>query len=169
MIRTDLKAAGIDYIDEAGKVADFHSLWHTYITNIVKCGASPKIAQQLARHSKITLTMDTYTHLNLFDHSKAMDNLPDLPGMLKNTPPGAEKSSNLRTGTDNQPVSAYKPAYKKLTKNADSGCNQSSIFGTTKGCEIFENAKIVDADNSIQMVQLGQKNNPLSSFDNSGF
>ena len=39
-------------------VFDFHSFRHTFITNLVKGGASPKIAQGLARHSKITVTMD---------------------------------------------------------------------------------------------------------------
>jgi integrase len=58
MIKSDLKAAGIEYEDDAGKTVDFHALRHTFITNLVRTGASPKIAQGLARHSKISLTMD---------------------------------------------------------------------------------------------------------------
>jgi len=42
-------------------------------------GASPKIAQGIARHSKISLTMDTYTHMNLHDHRAALQGLSNLP------------------------------------------------------------------------------------------
>ena len=63
MMKADLIKAGIEYQDDSGRDVDFHALRHTYITNVVKGGASPKIAQALARHSKITLTMDTYGHL----------------------------------------------------------------------------------------------------------
>lgn len=53
------------YVDAAGRVADFHALRHTYITNLATAGVSPKTAQTLARHSTITLTMDRYTHLGV--------------------------------------------------------------------------------------------------------
>ena len=59
MLQKDLELAEIDYIDDSGRVFDFHALRHTFITNLVKGGATPKIAQGLARHSKITLAMDT--------------------------------------------------------------------------------------------------------------
>ena len=58
IMRLDLKAAGIDYVDESGKVADFHSLRHTFITSLANAGIHPSVAQALARHSTITLTMD---------------------------------------------------------------------------------------------------------------
>ena len=62
MIRRDLDEAGIPYRDDAGRVADFHSLRHTFITNLARGGVHPKVAQALARHSTITLTMDRYSH-----------------------------------------------------------------------------------------------------------
>jgi hypothetical protein len=34
MLRIDLGAAGIPYQDESGRFADFHSLRHTFITNL---------------------------------------------------------------------------------------------------------------------------------------
>ena len=49
MLKIDLEEAGIDYIDDNGKFFDFHSFRHTFITNLVKGGVSPKIAQGLAR------------------------------------------------------------------------------------------------------------------------
>ena len=39
-------------------MADFHALRHTFVSNL----ANSKMAQPLARHSTITLTMDRYTH-----------------------------------------------------------------------------------------------------------
>jgi integrase len=37
MFRKDLEAAGIPYIDAAGRYGDFHALRHTFITNLVLC------------------------------------------------------------------------------------------------------------------------------------
>ena len=66
------------YRDDAGRVADFHALRHTFITNLAASGVHPKVAQALARHSTITLTMDRYTHTVLGEQSEALAVLPDL-------------------------------------------------------------------------------------------
>jgi integrase len=93
MLRADLDRAGIDYIDEAGLFADFHALRHSFITNLVLGGASPKTAQELARHSTITLTMDRYTHTYRGDLADALNVLPDLSSV---------SGQKLRaTGTEN--------------------------------------------------------------------
>jgi len=78
MLKPDLGAAGVPVTDDAGRVADFHALRHTYITRLAKAGVSPKVAQTLARHSTITLTMDRYAHVGLADHKRALDALPAL-------------------------------------------------------------------------------------------
>ena len=78
MLRVDLTDAGVAYRDDAGHVVDFHALRHTYITNLARAGVHPKVAQQLARHSTITLTMDRYSHLVIGDLSNALHALPDL-------------------------------------------------------------------------------------------
>jgi integrase len=49
--------------NDSRRVADFHSLRHTFITNPTTCGVYPEDAQLLARHSSITLTLDRYTHV----------------------------------------------------------------------------------------------------------
>ncbi len=83
MIRKDLDAAGIEYKDSEGRVADFHALRHTFITNLARSGVHPKVAQQLARHSTITLTMDRYSHTVLSDLSEAVAALPTIePGQV---------------------------------------------------------------------------------------
>jgi len=98
MFRTDLEAGGIPYVDEAGRVADFHSLRHTFITNLVTSGVNPKVAQALARHSDIKLTMDRYTHLLLDEKRKGLDALPDL---------SSAPESRAATGTDGRGVLAF--------------------------------------------------------------
>ena len=62
----------------SGEVADFHALRHTFISMLASSGVHPKIAQQLARHSTITLTMDRYSHTKLVDLNAAVENLPSL-------------------------------------------------------------------------------------------
>ncbi len=47
--------------DSEGRVVDFHALRATYITMLVKGGATVKQAQDLARHSDPKLTMNVYT------------------------------------------------------------------------------------------------------------
>ncbi len=100
MLRTDMKAARAAWIaeagdnagererrecstflrdrDDAGRVADFHAFRHTFVSLLAQGGVHPKIAQQLARHSTITLTMDRYTHTLHGDLSDSLNVLPDL-------------------------------------------------------------------------------------------
>ena len=90
------------YVDATNRYADFHSLRHTYITRLVKSHASVKVCQELARHSDPKLTFTIYSHVDLADTSRALDNLPGLDN------PQAEKPTAmaLRTGTDNLSVEA---------------------------------------------------------------
>ena len=75
----------------AAGVADFHALRHTFITNLARAGVHPKIAQGLARHSDINLTLRRYSHTVLSDRATAVAALPDL---------GAAAPVSVRTGTD---------------------------------------------------------------------
>ena len=61
----------------AGRL-DFHSLRHTFITNLARAGVHPAVAQELARHSDIRLTMEFYTHTSRLDHKQALELLPDV-------------------------------------------------------------------------------------------
>ncbi len=62
-------------VDAAGQVVDYHSLRHGFITYLVMANVPPKVAQALARHSTITLTMDRYTHLEMGDLVEAVGRL----------------------------------------------------------------------------------------------
>jgi integrase len=45
------------YANHAGRFADFHSCRHLFITSLERAGVRPKVAQTLARHSDIWLTL----------------------------------------------------------------------------------------------------------------
>lgn len=76
MIKKDHVAAGITYKTEEG-TADFHSLRHSFITNLSRAGIHPSDAMVLARHSTITLTMDYYTHVKRDSLQGIIDAQPD--------------------------------------------------------------------------------------------
>jgi integrase len=76
MIAEDREAAGIRTTD--GRALDFHSLRHTFISNLARAGVAPRVAQALARHSTPMLTFGVYAHLGSDDERRALASLPDL-------------------------------------------------------------------------------------------
>jgi hypothetical protein len=96
MIRADLERAGLAYRDSSGRVADFHSLRHSFITTLAMSRAPVKVVQSLARHSTPTLTLGTYSHVGLHDQAGALEALPD----LTSPPSDSEPTSLAATGTD---------------------------------------------------------------------
>lgn len=75
LIRRDLAAAGIPFVDGDGARYDFHALRHQFVSDLVRAGVDPKTAQILARHSAITLTMDVYTHTDQEQIREAVERL----------------------------------------------------------------------------------------------
>jgi integrase/recombinase XerD len=98
MLKADLGAAGIAYVDASGRFADFHALRHSYISLITQGGVHPKLAQRLARHSDINLTMSRYSHTLLADEADALDVLPAFPSVLDGPQP--DRQTLAATGTD---------------------------------------------------------------------
>jgi integrase len=84
------------YRDRDGRVADFHSLRHRFVTELVRAGVAPKDAKELARHSTITLTMDHYSHVSIKDTAGAVARLT-LPTIDR---PDTEPTALRMTGTD---------------------------------------------------------------------
>ena len=72
-VKADLVAAGLDGEDDQGRIVDFHSLRVTFITRLSAAGVHPRTAQALARHSKLELTMRTYTDVRLLDLRGAVE------------------------------------------------------------------------------------------------
>jgi integrase len=78
MIKTDLTAAGIPYVDEHGKYADFHSLRHRFVTdvwltiNTTGAAISPPTSMSFARHRQLSTTM-LYTHVDTSAQLRAIE------------------------------------------------------------------------------------------------
>ena len=90
----------LTYLDSEGRVADFHALRATYITMLVRSGASVKVAQELARHSDPKLTMNVYTQLGVHDLAGALDRLPVIPQARDTNDSHVARA----TGTDGVPL-----------------------------------------------------------------
>ncbi len=120
MFKADLAAAGIDYVDEAGRYRDFHSLRHTTGSLLAASGVHPKVIQSIMRHGDINLTMSRYTHIFRGQESDAVAKLPDFST--------SSNRQQVATGTDNKPVDVAQNNPEKLTPQltptAFSGCNQ---------------------------------------------
>ena len=88
-------------IPEGLRFRDFHSLRHRFGSELAMANVPPKVAQTSMRHSTITLTLDRYSHVGLWDTAGALDKLPPI------TCPGAapEAASMQATGTDGQRIS----------------------------------------------------------------
>ena len=110
MLKADLADTGIEYVDDSGRVFDFHALRGQCASLLAATGAHPKTAQTIMRHSDVNLALNAYTHTLRGQESEAVESLPDLSFT------GGQ--SQKATGTDGRKIesseSAYKPAYKKL-------------------------------------------------------
>ncbi len=67
------------YRDHRGLYADYHGLRHRFCSTLARAGIAPKVAQVLARHSDVRLTLGVYTHVELQDQTNAIAALPGPP------------------------------------------------------------------------------------------
>ena len=153
MLQADLADAGIPYVDDAGRYADFHSLRHSTGSLLAASGAHPKVVQSIMRHSDINLTMSLYTHTLRGQEAKAVENLPDLSLPTK--------ESQSATGTDDQPVGTY----KKLTKKSSFDCKSMSSIDSSQVQELSDTEQNSGGIKPLQMGDLGTKTDRLSSSD----
>jgi integrase len=77
LLRPDLEAAGIPYVDASGLVFDFHSLRAQLATMADAAGVSPRVVQKMMRHSTLELT-GRYTKPRAVDIEAAVSRLPSL-------------------------------------------------------------------------------------------
>jgi site-specific recombinase XerC len=94
MIQADLKDAEIPYTDDSGRDVDFHALRHTFITNLALAGVHPAVAQKLARHSSIELTMKYYTHVL---HKSEVEAIEALKNLSCACPKDAQRRTSLNS------------------------------------------------------------------------
>lgn len=77
-LRRDLKAAGIPYRDERGRVFDFHALRKCLASHLNAAGVPIVTAKEFLRHSTVELTAGVYNDEELHDLRGAADKLPGL-------------------------------------------------------------------------------------------
>jgi integrase len=78
LLRADLAAAGIEYRDARGRVADFHSLRMSLSTHLGAGGVGPTTRQGLMRHSDVRLSLQTYHDEAMDDARAAVEGLPEV-------------------------------------------------------------------------------------------
>ena len=83
MLRIDLYAAGVSHSNESGDI-DFHSLRHTFITDLFLAGVPAVVVQRLARHHDLKVTMG-YSHITYASEIDAIRKLRDLSKTGQNT------------------------------------------------------------------------------------
>jgi len=148
MLKEDLECAGIEYVDAAGRYADFHSLRHCFASILNQSGVSPKVAQSLLRHSTIGLTMDTYTHIGLYDERAALESLPELPSVDGNEN-GRKEAAALKTGTDDLPISSDEKSYRIFTGKPSFDSYKMSSNVSNKDTKVGENTPPDATHNSL--------------------
>jgi len=109
MLKEDLAAANIPYVDDAGRYADFHVLRYSTGSLLAAAGVHPKTIQIIMRHSDINLTMSRYTHIFQGQESEAIAKLPDL------SQPSREKQRATATGTDGKTIPSNIPFFRRPT------------------------------------------------------
>ncbi len=154
MLKADLGAVGIPYVDDAGRYADFHALRHSTGSLLAASGAHPKVIQSIMRHSDINMTMSRYTHIFRGQESEAVAGLPDLSLPSR----GKQKA----TGTDDLPVDS---AYKKLAKKSGFDGIQKESDATNWQSGTERKRQNHDTRKSLKSIPLGTKKEPMSSTD----
>jgi integrase len=157
MLRADLAGAGIPYVDDSDRFADFHCLRHTTGSLLAASGVHPKVAQSIMRHGDINLTMSLYTHTLRGQESEAVKSLPDL------SLPSRE--SARASGTDDKAVETDSRAYKKLAKNPYLDSPQPSSVGSEDRSKSPGNGDGDTSHKPLDMTTLGTEKALVSSGD----
>jgi len=126
MVKLDLERVGIPYETPDG-IADFHAAGrHTYITELLRNGASLVETRELARHSDIKMTMK-YTHIGVEDQARALQNIPTTGLAMSND--GSEKS---RTGSEDESEKSWEcPGSESGVTNGQSVSSDGNEGGYT--------------------------------------
>ena len=156
MIKADLKAAGIPYVDESGRYADFHSLRHTNGSWLAANNVHPKVAQSILRHSDINLTMSRYTHTLTGQEARAVAGLPDL------SLPSSQHQANVATGTDNMPVDVAQSGSEKLTPELTPRAYFDSSHSAANVTSPLIRAERIESHKPLKAGQLENKSEALS-------
>lgn len=84
VLNPDLEYAGIEKMDDVGRVVHLHVLRHSFASLLARQGVHPHVLQRLARHADIQTTMSVYTHLLHGDDVSAIESLKQPKKAVKN-------------------------------------------------------------------------------------
>ena len=149
MVRADLEAVGIPYVDGRGETFDFHALRGQFVTEMDRAGVSLVKAQVWARHGSPTLTGSLYARLRIDDLKPEVDKLPSPPMVfpkpdefalgLARTTDGrvTSETSEVSDGRQNGPEDGERTVgHKSLTsQRKDAACHDlaGGVIVNTKG------------------------------------
>jgi len=132
MMRKDLAAAGIPFVDGQGRRVDFHSLRGSLNTHMALAKVDPQLRQKIMRHSDIKLTLDTYTDSSLLRVSEAITVLPsfgeDATLCATNLDTSGRKVAQVGTDTDSSvgPEGAESQSISRELAQTDTTCHNEA-------------------------------------------
>ncbi len=143
----------LSYCNADGLFADFHAHRHTFISSLSRANVSPKLAQDLARHSDIRLTMNVYTHLDLHEQKAAIESLPGPPGQhgsrTGDAPSRAAGEGDAGRQEDRFASFATGGAHARIADGAHSGAQQITSNRSHPASNCTEERLVVDAEPAV--------------------
>ena len=112
-----LKTAKIAKFDSQGRVVDFHSLRHTFCTNLHRAGVPQREAMELMRHNDPRLTATTYTDASLLSLRSAVQKLGFPASQIASQKLGAEGQSLTQPGNSFAKANSSKTIENKGEKS----------------------------------------------------
>jgi integrase len=117
--KLDVAAAGVARHDAESRVADFHSLRHTFCTNLQRLGTPQRVLMHLMRHSDRRLSDHLYTDTSLLPSAETVSKLIVPRKALSQIPsqilvPAGQSKSRAVTSTESvecpaMPINASLP------------------------------------------------------------
>ena len=142
-----LKAVQIPKLDGQGRVMDFHSLRHTFCTNLHLAGVPQREAMELMRHSDPRLTANTDTDASRLSLKPAVEKLTVSPSQIASQILGATSQTVTPPDAQKPPAKAHRIIAKKGDLAASGAASRSL-------------AKIGEWCLSLMPLELFFKNNP---------
>src|ERR1019366_2156251 len=146
-----LKAGEIIKADRQGRVVDFHSLRHTFCTNLHRAGVPQREAMELMRHSDPRLTAGTYTDASLLSLKSAVERLTVLPPQMAPQILGAKGQSVAQRVADCPQAQAGETIVNKGERSL-SGTAWRVLSNIEKWC-------------ALQVSNLRETSNSLGNLD----
>jgi integrase len=157
MIEADLKAAGLEYKNAAGRFADFHALRHCTATYLLNRGVSPMAVRDIMRHADLKTTMRYAARTLLVKRQEAIEALPRFSEMVK------EERAKVAVGAENASVMNESDSRPTLPLTAPL-TEKSGKRGARSGTQAHESPMKVEPPLGIEPRTYGLQNTPADSL-----